>query len=149
MGVFSGRIRAGNQISKGVGAGHPCPASGAWCANNSRLGSRYEAGPPPPGLTRTRAARRKTRSTRSRCSSRIRTCSAERPAAWVDARGEHPADGRRIWAEVVDDQCSALAPGRAVGAACLCLFASVSYTHLRAHETGRNLVCRLLLEKKK
>src|SRR5665213_2027953 len=24
-----------------------------------------------------------------------------------------------------------------------------SYTHLRAHETGRNLVCRLLLEKKK
>ena len=26
--------------------------------------------------------------------------------------------------------------------------ASVSYTHLRAHETGRNLVCRLLLEKK-
>ena len=28
-------------------------------------------------------------------------------------------------------------------------FLSVSYTHLRAHETGRNLVCRLLLEKKK
>ncbi len=26
---------------------------------------------------------------------------------------------------------------------------SFSYTHLRAHETGRNLVCRLLLEKKK
>ena len=25
----------------------------------------------------------------------------------------------------------------------------VSYTHLRAHETGRNLVCRLLLENKK
>src|SRR5674476_966653 len=25
---------------------------------------------------------------------------------------------------------------------------AVSYTHLRAHETGRNLVCRLLLEKK-
>src|SRR5678809_947189 len=24
----------------------------------------------------------------------------------------------------------------------------VSYTHLRAHETGRKLVCRLLLEKK-
>src|SRR5674476_204625 len=29
------------------------------------------------------------------------------------------------------------------------LFIPVSYTHLRAHETGRNLVCRLLLEKKK
>ena len=28
-------------------------------------------------------------------------------------------------------------------------FFPVSYTHLRAHETGRNLVCRLLLEKKK
>ena len=28
-------------------------------------------------------------------------------------------------------------------------FVPVSYTHLRAHETGRNLVCRLLLEKKK
>ena len=26
---------------------------------------------------------------------------------------------------------------------------SVSYTHLRAHETRSNLVCRLLLEKKK
>src|SRR5665213_1914171 len=25
---------------------------------------------------------------------------------------------------------------------------AVSYTHLRAHETGRNLVCRLLLENK-
>src|SRR5678809_833186 len=30
-----------------------------------------------------------------------------------------------------------------------CAPGSVSYTHLRAHETGRNLVCRLLLEKKK
>ena len=29
------------------------------------------------------------------------------------------------------------------------VYVSVSYTHLRAHETGRNLVCRLLLEKKK
>ena len=27
-------------------------------------------------------------------------------------------------------------------------YEAVSYTHLRAHETGRNLVCRLLLEKK-
>ena len=26
---------------------------------------------------------------------------------------------------------------------------AVSYTHLRAHETRSNLVCRLLLEKKK
>src|SRR5678815_5818870 len=28
-------------------------------------------------------------------------------------------------------------------------FQSVSYTHLRAHETPEHLVCRLLLEKKK
>ncbi len=35
----------------------------------------------------------------------------------------------------------ALAATRALGA--------VSYTHLRAHETKANLVCRLLLEKKK
>src|SRR5665648_1148563 len=29
------------------------------------------------------------------------------------------------------------------------IFQSVSYTHLRAHETRHDLVCRLLLEKKK
>ena len=28
-------------------------------------------------------------------------------------------------------------------------YSSVSYTHLRAHETEADLVCRLLLEKKK
>ena len=30
-----------------------------------------------------------------------------------------------------------------------CLPVSVSYTHLRAHETVLDIVCRLLLEKKK
>ncbi|CZR93993.1 hypothetical protein CDFC105_23842 [Clostridioides difficile] len=30
-----------------------------------------------------------------------------------------------------------------------CNIFTVSYTHLRAHETKANLVCRLLLEKKK
>ena len=43
--------------------------------------------------------------------------------------------------------------GRIISAKChvpeLYHFEPVSYTHLRAHETGRNLVCRLLLEKKK
>ena len=29
-----------------------------------------------------------------------------------------------------------------------CHHSSVSYTHLRAHETSQDLVCRLLLEKK-
>src|SRR5665647_42411 len=35
------------------------------------------------------------------------------------------------------------------GTACSSRMASVSYTHLRAHETDSYLVCRLLLEKKK
>ena len=35
------------------------------------------------------------------------------------------------------------------GSIAAALLGAVSYTHLRAHETGRNLVCRLLLEKKK
>ena len=34
-------------------------------------------------------------------------------------------------------------------AACVCGSDPVSYTHLRAHETVLDLVCRLLLEKKK
>ena len=38
---------------------------------------------------------------------------------------------------------------RLIGGLLLLYIVSVSYTHLRAHETGRNLVCRLLLEKKK
>src|SRR5660397_293053 len=32
---------------------------------------------------------------------------------------------------------------------CLDALPAVSYTHLRAHETKANIVCRLLLEKKK
>ena len=39
--------------------------------------------------------------------------------------------------------------GKGYGIFFTCLLYPVSYTHLRAHETGRNLVCRLLLEKKK
>jgi len=38
---------------------------------------------------------------------------------------------------------NAFAPGKKYG------ITAVSYTHLRAHETKANLVCRLLLEKKK
>src|SRR5665213_3929750 len=41
------------------------------------------------------------------------------------------AAGGRVWINLDDRQIT-----------------PVSYTHLRAHETGRNLVCRLLLEKK-
>ena len=43
----------------------------------------------------------------------------------------------------------ALSAFAAAFAAFAAAFAAVSYTHLRAHETGAYLVCRLLLEKKK
>ena len=49
-------------------------------------------------------------------------------------------------AHVKDRKALSLAYTPGVAQPCL---ATVSYTHLRAHETGRNLVCRLLLEKKK
>ena len=42
------------------------------------------------------------------------------------------------------------ASGKAVASDKCCIFVlPVSYTHLRAHETVLDLVCRLLLEKKK
>src|SRR5450756_2575626 len=41
---------------------------------------------------------------------------------------------------------NAMPPVRGIGSACS--ERSVSYTHLRAHETRHDLVCRLLLEKK-
>src|SRR5678809_1710893 len=37
-------------------------------------------------------------------------------------------------------------PGMIASITSLPVIGAVSYTHLRAHETGRNLVCRLLLE---
>ena len=40
-------------------------------------------------------------------------------------------------------------PGRNLSDGDLIAFLTVSYTHLRAHETVLDLVCRLLLEQKK
>src|SRR5450756_1006896 len=57
--------------------------------------------------------------------------------AWLDGL---PLDECLRWGNVVGG-LSTLAPG-GTGRA-------VSYTHLRAHETRHDLVCRLLLEKKK
>ena len=51
-------------------------------------------------------------------------------------------------AERLEDELDR-AKARAFGSVTMSSKESVSYTHLRAHETGRNLVCRLLLEKKK
>eukprot|EP00828_Plagiopyla_frontata_P048515 TRINITY_DN9320_c0_g2_i3.p1 TRINITY_DN9320_c0_g2~~TRINITY_DN9320_c0_g2_i3.p1 ORF type:complete len:391 (+),score=-1.47 TRINITY_DN9320_c0_g2_i3:531-1703(+) len=63
---------------------------------------------------------------------------------------EHPTDSNIIflpdWKGLYErglDQSGSFDPD---GAARTLM--AVSYTHLRAHETGRNLVCRLLLEKK-
>ena len=52
-------------------------------------------------------------------------------------------NGHRIELQEIEQQLLQLAGIRE------CAVIPVSYTHLRAHETGRNLVCRLLLEKKK
>ena len=53
----------------------------------------------------------------------------------------HNAEGARYYSE--------LGAKRIVLARELTLEEAVSYTHLRAHETVLDLVCRLLLEKKK
>src|SRR5665213_4379687 len=49
---------------------------------------------------------------------------------------------------LVEDADEVTAKLEALGAECFMRPTpeAVSYTHLRAHETGRNLVCRLLLE---
>ena len=52
------------------------------------------------------------------------------------ARALHSADEYQLWLQALTDE--ALTRSKAV-----------SYTHLRAHETVLDLVCRLLLEKKK
>ena len=57
-------------------------------------------------------------------------------------KGARPG-GKKGKGRLVLPIMAGMAAAFAVGAAI-----PVSYTHLRAHETGRNLVCRLLLEKK-
>src|SRR5665213_3836258 len=66
----------------------------------------------------------------------------QRGSDGVDRSPEDFGQGVREWASLTHHGCSGKV-GRT------CCFTAVSYTHLRAHETGRNLVCRLLLEKKK
>src|SRR5450756_458942 len=59
--------------------------------------------------------------------------------------------GRRLFADM--DSCRRMTPVTAMSSPALprraSLLIPVSYTHLRAHETRHDLVCRLLLEKKK
>ena len=45
--------------------------------------------------------------------------------------------------------CNVTMPCKNKVAQCVDELSPVSYTHLRAHETRHDLVCRLLLEKKK
>src|SRR5450756_2556566 len=70
-------------------------------------------------------------------------CSAQPCAGWLMSYGSNPV-ATRSPAVVVR---IALSPP--VPASCPITYLSVSYTHLRAHETRHDLVCRLLLEKKK
>ena len=56
--------------------------------------------------------------------------------------------------EAIEDKFTGMlaSPGLMVAitlAVIVCCIGTVSYTHLRAHETDSYLVCRLLLEKKK
>ena len=55
---------------------------------------------------------------------------------------------KRTWSDNYNTGHLVINPIRIVWWFLLNSIKSVSYTHLRAHETGRNLVCRLLLEKK-
>src|SRR5674476_492887 len=89
---------------------------------------------------------------------RLRLCSRPTPKIWT-VRWAASRDGSgkvlvpRVGVGMCADYC--LAPDSQASmrtiAACLAYviapasdFTPVSYTHLRAHETGRNLVCRLL-----
>src|SRR5450759_575843 len=57
----------------------------------------------------------------------------------------------RLWAGYLDcsrGDLSGLDAGQVTVLLCGHLQRAVSYTHLRAHETRHDLVCRLLLEKK-
>ena len=56
---------------------------------------------------------------------------------------------RSIYAEVLITARDRFWLDHAVNACTGHASSTVSYTHLRAHETRGNLVCRLLLEKKK
>ena len=64
-------------------------------------------------------------------------CIRDRPQARPQALQAGPAYRRRLSRDPVD------------GGPFLRKSGPVSYTHLRAHETVLDLVCRLLLEKKK
>ena len=58
-------------------------------------------------------------------------------------KGAFGAEGSGVDDDGVTDADRVVVPGGVVGAE------AVSYTHLRAHETVLDLVCRLLLEKTK
>src|SRR5665213_4396775 len=58
---------------------------------------------------------------------------------------EPPAASRRAWTALLKARRWMLTSPLWLSASQIVVM-PVSYTHLRAHETGRNLVCRLLLE---
>src|SRR5450756_2841300 len=80
-------------------------------------------------------------------------CAQARRACHRDSRGRRGPDDTVITKQTSDLELAA--PMRidkkmgAVTGFVAAIPAPVSYTHLRAHETRHDLVCRLLLEKKK
>eukprot|EP00656_Telonema_subtile_P057976 TRINITY_DN9680_c0_g1_i2.p1 TRINITY_DN9680_c0_g1~~TRINITY_DN9680_c0_g1_i2.p1 ORF type:complete len:762 (-),score=203.63 TRINITY_DN9680_c0_g1_i2:39-2324(-) len=64
-------------------------------------------------------------------------------------RSKAKAKLRRAWSELDDSLAAAHSTKKEMMVRSLRSTISVSYTHLRAHETVLDLVCRLLLEKKK
>src|SRR5665811_2626930 len=61
----------------------------------------------------------------------------------------YPSSGRGMSAVARGSTCRVLDDACGTGDRIAAEWATVSYTHLRAHETVLDLVCRLLLEKKK
>ena len=74
------------------------------------------------------------------------------PNAAKRGASEQPGMELRLVSRALNEAVEATAQffkTQRVVACCGDRFTPVSYTHLRAHETLMNLVCRLLLEKKK
>src|SRR5450759_5826977 len=64
-------------------------------------------------------------------------------AAVLQLLGEEPMHGYQLMQRITERSEGAWRPSPGT------VYPAVSYTHLRAHETRHDLVCRLLLEKKK
>ena len=106
--------------------------------------------------------RRPPRSTLDRSSAASDVYKRQPPSTRISSRQGQPSTlgsgGTRSYLRITARTCSASTPwrsaaahssARSTGRSSATKPEAVSYTHLRAHETVLDLVCRLLLEKKK